>query len=191
MKITISNNSRRNRTPGMAAPLVTLHVAPHREGLSATSMGATEGLLACVAMRVDAKTGRPRESLVTGAANIPVMVLLVGGGVGRREVVVVLPGRSNRRDHLLVVSRSSSSSGRRWCRSSSCRSSHGLSRSLVVDGSRGSSGRGFNGRRVGCHTRGRRSVGARLSRTLAGDGRPFRSHWNLGLLVVVNLVAGG
>lgn len=86
----------------MTTPLMTLHVAAHRESLSAARMGATEGLLARVAVRVDAQAGGPRESLVAGTADVAVMVLLVRSRVGGREVVVVLPGRSNRRDHLLV-----------------------------------------------------------------------------------------
>ena len=179
----------------MTASLVTLHVAPHREGLSATSMGATEGLLTRVAMRVNAQTGGSRESLVAGAADIPVMVLLVGGGVRGREVVVVLPSRSHGRDHLLVVSCSGrGSSSRSWCRRSRSRSSHGLGRSLIVDSGSGRSSRGsrgFNRRSVRGHTRGRRSVGARVSRTLAGDGGAIRGDWNLRLLVVMSLVAGG
>lgn len=50
-----SNNQRRGRTAGMATPLVALHVAAHREGLSTASVGATERLLARVGVGVDAQ----------------------------------------------------------------------------------------------------------------------------------------
>lgn len=50
-----SNNQRRGRTAGMATPLVALHVTAHREGLSTTSVGATERLLARVGVGVDAQ----------------------------------------------------------------------------------------------------------------------------------------
>ena len=39
----------------MATPLVALHVAAHREGLSTASVGATERLLARVGVGVDAQ----------------------------------------------------------------------------------------------------------------------------------------
>lgn len=79
----------------MAATLVALHVAAHGEGLAAAGVCAAEGLLARVGVGVDAEGGGARESLVAGAADIPVMVLLVRGGAGRREVVVMLPGRGD------------------------------------------------------------------------------------------------
>ena len=65
----------------MTTPLMTLHVTAHRESLSTARMGATEGLLARVAVGVDAQAGGPRESLVAGAADVAVMVLLVRGRV--------------------------------------------------------------------------------------------------------------
>lgn len=193
----------------MAAPLMALHVTPHRERLPAASVGAPEGLLARVAVRMDAQAGGPRESLVASAADVPVMVLLVGSRVGRREIMVMLPGRSHGRDHLLVscCGRGCCSwsgrcgSGNGGCSSSSSsssrRSSHG-GRSLVVH-SAGSGGRGssngsrnrrFNRRRVRSHAGSGRSVGARLRRTLAGNGGAIRSKRDLRLLVEVALVAG-
>lgn len=188
----------------MAAPLMALHVTPHRERLPAASVGAPEGLLARVAVRMDAQTGGPRESLVASAADVPVMVLLVGSRVGRREIVVVLPGRSYGRDHLLVSCcgcgcccwSGRCGSGNGGC--SSRRSSHG-GRSLVVHGggrggrgsSNGSRNRRFNRRRVRSHAGSGRSVGARLHRTLAGNGGAIRSKRDLRLLVEVALVAGG
>jgi hypothetical protein len=63
----------------MAASLVTLHIAAHGEGLSAAGVGAAEGLLACVGVRVDAQAGGSREGLVACAADVAVVVLLVGG----------------------------------------------------------------------------------------------------------------
>ena len=74
---------------------MTLHVAAHGESLAAASVCAAEGLLASVAVRVDAQRGRTRESLVAGAADVTVVVLLVWGCAGGGEVVVVLPGRGN------------------------------------------------------------------------------------------------
>ena len=174
----------------MTTPLMTLHVAAHRERLSTARVGATEGLLARVAVGVDTQAGGPRESLVAGAADVAVMVLLVRGRVGGREVVVVLPGRSDRRNHLLVCWR-----WRCGCWRGSCgRSrSHRSSWSLVVDSGCGRSG----GRRSSrfdrrSHARSGRSVGTsgrdRLSGSLAGDGGAVRGESHLVLLVV--LVAG-
>lgn len=82
-------------TAGVASTLVTLHVAAHGEGLAAAGVGAAEGLLARVGVGVDAERRRAGEGLVAGAADIPVMVLLVRGGAGWREVVMVLPGRGD------------------------------------------------------------------------------------------------
>lgn len=82
----------RRRTTGVTTPLVALHVAAHREGLSAAGVRAAEGLLARVGVGVDAQRGRAGESLVAGAADVAVVVLLVGGCAGGGEVVVVLPG---------------------------------------------------------------------------------------------------
>jgi hypothetical protein len=87
----------------MAAALMALHVAPYTEGFAASGMCAPEWLLAGVAVAVDAQTRGPRERLVTGAADISVVILLVGCVRGRREIVVVLPGRSHGRDHGLVL----------------------------------------------------------------------------------------
>lgn len=147
----------------VATTLMTLHVAAHTEGLPTTSVGAAEGLLARVAVRVDAQAGRSREGLVAGAADIAIMVLLVGCGAGGREVVVVLPGRVHRGDNLLRCCR---------CRERSGRS--GRRRALVEHGG---GGRRLNGRGVGRDAGSGRSVGSAgdtLNGTLAGDGRPIR-----------------
>jgi hypothetical protein len=58
-------------------------------------MCAAEGLLACVTVAVDAQGGRAGEGLVACAADVAVVILLVGGCAGWREVVVVLPGWSD------------------------------------------------------------------------------------------------
>lgn len=39
----------------MAATLMALHIAAHGEGLAAAGMGAAEGFLACVRVRVNAE----------------------------------------------------------------------------------------------------------------------------------------
>ena len=198
------DNSRRNRTSTVASPLMTLHVTAHRESLPATSVSAPERLLTRVAVGVDAQTGGPRERLVAGAADVAVMVLLVGGGVGGREVVVVLPGGGDGGDHLLRVR-----CCRCMCRCGSCGGGSGRSsnssrsrRSLVVDSggggrSGGSSRRNgrLNGRRlrrIRSHTGGGRGIRARngLDGALAGDGRALRGAGERRHMVVVALVAG-
>lgn len=153
----------------MASPLVALHVAAHREGLSTSCMCAAERLLTSVAVRVDAQARGPRESLVAGPADIPVVVLLVRRGVGGREVVVMLPSRVDGRDHLLSC-----------CRGGGSRSHRGSWSGVVVDCRGGSSGggrsrsRGLNGRRGVGHAGGGRGVGAGLDGALAGDGGAVR-----------------
>lgn len=86
----------------MTSPLVALHITADGEGLPTTGMCAVEGFLARVRVRVDAQTRRPGEGLVAGAADVAVVVLLVGRRAGRGEVVVVLvlvwPGRGDGRD---------------------------------------------------------------------------------------------
>lgn len=154
----------------MASPLVALHVAAHREGLSASRMCAAERLLTSVAVRVNAQARGPRERLVAGPADIPVVVLLVRRGVGGREVVVVLPSRVDGRDHLL----------RSCCHGGGSRSHGGRWSGVVVDCRGGSSGggrsrsRGLNGRRCVGHAGSGRGVGAGLDGALAGDGGAVR-----------------
>lgn len=149
----------------MASPLMALHVAAHREGLSTSRMCAAERLLTSVAVRVNTQAGGPRESLVAGPADVPVVVLLVGRGVGGREVVVVLPSRVDGRDHLL----------RSCCHGGGSGSHRGSWSGVVVDCGGGSSGgsrsrsSGLNGRRSVRHAGGGRSVGAGLDGALAGD----------------------
>lgn len=60
---------------------MTLHVATHGESLATASVGAAEGLLACVRVRVNSQRGRTRESLVACAADVAIVVLLVGSCV--------------------------------------------------------------------------------------------------------------
>lgn len=74
----------------MTTPLVTLHITAHGERLSTAWMCAVEWFLASVRVRVDAQTGRSRESLVASPADVAVVVLLVGRRAGGGEVVVVL-----------------------------------------------------------------------------------------------------
>lgn len=54
-----SDDSCSHGTPGMATTLVAFHVAAHAEGLAATGVSATEGLLAGVAVRVDTERRGP------------------------------------------------------------------------------------------------------------------------------------
>lgn len=79
----------------MATALMAFHVASHGECLTTASVSAPEGLLAGVRVRVNTQGRWARESLVASAADVPVMVLLVGSRGGWGEVVVVLPGRSD------------------------------------------------------------------------------------------------
>lgn len=129
---------RGHRASGMAAPLVTLHVAADTEGLPAAHMGASEGLLARVTVGVDSQTGRPREGLVAGPADVSVMILGIWRGAGRREIVVVLPRRVPGRDHRWSISRR---------RDGGRRAVLGLSRVRLSGGCEGA------------HTRGGRAVG--------------------------------
>lgn len=83
----------------MTTPLVALHITAHGEGLPTAGVCAVEGFLAGVRVGVDAQTGGPGEGLVACAADVPVVVLLVGRCAGGGEVVVVLvlvlPGGSD------------------------------------------------------------------------------------------------
>jgi hypothetical protein len=58
---------------------MALHVTAHGESLAATGVRAAEGLLARVAVGVDAQRGGAAEGLVAGAADVAVLVLRVGG----------------------------------------------------------------------------------------------------------------
>jgi hypothetical protein len=75
----------------VAASLVTLHVAPHAEGLAAAGLRALEGLLAGVGVAVDAKAAGSAEGLVARLADVPVLALGEELARCRVEVVVVLP----------------------------------------------------------------------------------------------------
>lgn len=144
-------HSGSNWSTGVAAPLMTLHVTPYAESLAASCVGATEGLLAGVAVGVDAEAGGPGEGLVAGATDISIMVLLESPGGRRGEVVMMLPGVGDLRDHLLRG---------RWHRSGLCgRSLIGARRSgsLVIYSGRS---RRLDGGRVGSHAGSRRDVGS-------------------------------
>jgi hypothetical protein len=76
----------------VAATLVTLHVAADAEGLAAARVRALEGLLAGVAVAVDAQGTGTGEGLVASRADVAVLALGEAGSSRRRDVVVVLPG---------------------------------------------------------------------------------------------------
>ena len=63
----------------MASPLVALHVAADAEGLPAAGMWALERFLAGVRVAVDPQRTRPRECLVAGLTDVPVLRLREGG----------------------------------------------------------------------------------------------------------------
>lgn len=94
---------------------MALHVAAHGEGLAAAGVRAAEGLLAGVAVGVDAQRGRAAEGLVAGAADVAVLVLGVGGCCGRGEVVVVLPGRGDWGDEGVCGGVGGGWGGGWWC----------------------------------------------------------------------------
>lgn len=65
-------------TASVAATFVALHIASHAEGFPAPGMCTAEGLLAGMAVGVNSQARGSREGLVACAADISVMVLLVG-----------------------------------------------------------------------------------------------------------------
>jgi hypothetical protein len=79
LRLNHQRGSRRRATR-VAASLVTLHIAADGEGLSAAGVCAAEGFLACVRVGVDTQARGARECLVACAADVAVVVLLVGGG---------------------------------------------------------------------------------------------------------------
>lgn len=155
-----------NWSAGVATPFVTLHVTPYTEGLAASCVGATEGLLAGVAVRVDAEAGRTGEGLVAGATDVSVVVLLERSGGGRGEVVMMLPGVGDLRDHLLSRRRLQRSGLRRRALVGTRRSG-----SLVVYSGRG---RRVDGRREGSHAGSGRNIRSMLNGALARDRGPVR-----------------
>lgn len=179
----------------MATPLMALHVAAHRERLSTPSVRAAERLLTSVTVRVNPQARRPRKGLVAGAADVPVVVLLVRSSVRGREVVVVLPGRVDGRDHLLRCCcccrhGGRGHGGRSWSGVIVDCGSGGGSRSS--GGGSGGSGsdrsRGLNGRRGVGHAGSGRGVRTSLDGALAGDGGAVR---RAGESDLVDLVADG
>lgn len=77
---------------GVAAALVSLHVAAHAESLAAPGMGALERLLAGMRVAVDLQTGRPGECFVARWANVAFLRLRESRVCRWTDVVVVLPG---------------------------------------------------------------------------------------------------
>lgn len=150
--VSVLYHSGSDRAASMATALMTLHVAPHTEGLPTAGVCAAERLLAGVAVRVDAQTGRAREGLVAGAADVAIMVLLVGSRAGRGEIVVVLPGRGDGGDHLRMSGGRRGRGGYAACVLECVRG--GVS--LVVGGVGGCGG--LNGGRVGGHAGSRGSI---------------------------------
>ena len=57
----------------MTTPLMTLHVATHREALSASGMSAPEGFLTRMTVRVDAEAGWAGERLIAHTTHVPVL----------------------------------------------------------------------------------------------------------------------
>lgn len=88
----------------VAATLVSLHVAPHAEGLAAAGVRALEWLLSSVRVAVDPERAGARKGLVARLADVAILRLRERSRRGRRDVVVVLPwvgsrsGRQRNRD---------------------------------------------------------------------------------------------
>ena len=59
----------------MTSPFVPLHVTPHAEGLATSLVRAFEGLLAGVAMAVNAQAARPRKCFVACWADVAILRL--------------------------------------------------------------------------------------------------------------------
>lgn len=137
---------------------MAFHVAAHGECLATAGMCAVEWLLAGVGVGVDAQAGRPREGLVTGAADISVMILLIRRSTGGREVVVMLmrPRRSHGGDQARSILGADGVSG--WCGGGSIRVDDRW-RTRVVKWRGGRVG-GFYRRCVGGVRRGGRDAGS-------------------------------
>jgi hypothetical protein len=67
------------------------HVASHTKRFAAARLGALVGLLARVAVAVDAQAAWARKGLVACRANVPVLRLRECRLAGRADVVVMLP----------------------------------------------------------------------------------------------------
>jgi hypothetical protein len=59
----------------VTATLVALHIASHAEGLATPCLRTFVRLFTGVAVAVNAQTARPREGLVAGGANVPILRL--------------------------------------------------------------------------------------------------------------------
>lgn len=55
--------------------LMALHVASHAEGLATSCLRTFVRLFTGVTVAVNAQTARPREGLVAGGANVPILRL--------------------------------------------------------------------------------------------------------------------
>lgn len=82
----------RGHWPIMAATFMALHIAADAKGFATAGMCASEGLLARMAVRMDAQAGWSRECLVTCPAHISVIVLRICCRRRLREVMMMLPG---------------------------------------------------------------------------------------------------
>ncbi len=88
---------------GVAATLVTLHVAAHAKGFAAARMRALVRLLARVRVAVDPQAARSAKRLVARRAEVLVLALRVDAALGRVQVVVVLPQLLALRHWLLLL----------------------------------------------------------------------------------------
>ena len=65
----------RSSISSVAAPLVSLHIAPDAKRLSTAGMWTSVRLLARMAVAVDPETARPGEGLATDATEVPFVCL--------------------------------------------------------------------------------------------------------------------
>jgi hypothetical protein len=77
--------------------LVAIPIAAYGKGPVTALVGASEGLLTGVRVRMNAQAGWARECLVARVAGVLFVVLPIGDGTGEWETVVV-PGRIDARD---------------------------------------------------------------------------------------------
>ena len=75
----------------MTTPLMPFHIASNAKRLTAARLRALVGLLARVAVAVNAQAARAGEGLVAGRTDVAVLRLRKGGLARCADVVVVLP----------------------------------------------------------------------------------------------------